>query len=86
MGIEFNPVSEVKNQTFVSRIGKSLQEGFGQIFSTKTSNYGLGVTLENPRLAKLEEHFKDVPAFEYNNFQTNLKIKDDLMGVAGVDY
>ena len=86
MGVKFNPVKEVRNTTLASKIGMTIQQGLGQIFLTKTSNYGVGVTVENTRFAKLEEHFKNVPDFEYNKLQSNLKIEGELMGTAGVDY
>ena len=86
MGIEFRPVSEVKETGLVGRIGQTIQKSLGQIFTAKTQDFGQGVTVESPRFAKLEEHFKDVPQFEYNNFQMNFRIKGELMGVAGIDY
>ena len=86
MGIEFRPVSEVKETGLVGRIGQTIQKSLGQIFTAKTQDFGQGVTVESPRFAELEEHFKDVPQFEYNNFQMNFRISGDLMGVAGIDY
>lgn len=86
MGIEFRPVSEVKETGLVGRIGQTIQKSLGQIFTAKTQDFAQGVTVESPRFAKLEEHFKDVPLFEYNNFQMNFRINGELMGVAGVDY
>ena len=86
MVIEFRPVSEVKETGLVGRIGQTIQKGLGQIFAAKTQEFGQGVTVESPCFAELEEHFKDVPMFEYNNFQMNFRIKGELMGVAGIDY
>ena len=86
MVIKFNPISEVKETSLVGRIGQTIQQSFGQIFASKAADYGVGVTVESPRFAQLEEHFKDVPMFEYNKYQMNFRIKDDLMGVPGIDY
>jgi len=91
MGIEFNPVSEVKETGLVGRIGQTIQKSLGQIFTAKTQDFGQGVTVESSRFAELEEHFKDVPELTLPTGtvpQLNLDGIDfvDLMGVAGIDY
>ena len=44
--------------------------------------YGKGVSVENPQILALENHFSGVPVFEYNSKQENLVINGPLMGGA----
>ena len=84
MDIKFNPIREVNNNNQVGIVAR-IQKTMGAVFGPKVSEPELGLRVES-RFASLEEKFNKVPDFEYNTSQSNLEIKGDLMGVAGVDY
>ncbi len=85
MDIKFNPIREVNNNNQVGIVAR-IQKTMGAVFGPKVSEPELGLRVES-RFASLEEKFNKVPYFlECNTLQSNLEIKGDLMGVAGVDY
>ncbi len=76
-----NNVSKVIS-TLLTNISKFDKAANGAIITGSGSDYGMGVTVQNPQIAALEKHFSDVPEFEYNSKQENLVINGPLMGGA----
>lgn len=68
--------------SLINRIGKSQDTSKAAIIAGAKPEYGMGVSVENPRIAALEQHFSSVPDFEYNVHQENLVIDGPLMGGA----
>ena len=76
-----NNVNKVLNM-ILNKIGHSDKTSKAALLTGATSNYGMGVTVENPRIATLEKHYANVPDFEYNKHQYQLLIRGPLMGGA----
>ncbi len=74
-------VSKVLN-LILNKVGKADNGIKSAIITGNVDTTGVGVTVENPRIAALEKHFADVPDFEYNTHQVQLVIKGALMGGA----
>lgn len=64
----------------LNKVGRTDKASKSAILSGAGNGYGVGVTVENPRIAALETHFADVPDFEYNTHQAQLVINGALMG------
>ena len=68
--------------SLINRIGKPQEASKAAIIAGAKPEYGMGVSVENPQIAALEQHFSSVPDFEYNVRQENLVINGPLMGGA----